>query len=297
MTLKPKPGRPAISTPGARHDVPRRSPVGVLVSVVVHGVVILLLARLVIVPGYDWRSLLGKPPEPEAVERIRYLGLPTDRIPRVDPSPPGGDNRPTRNRPAEAPRLIAPLTVPTAIAEPPRAAQRPVEGGSGPLVGSREPAQGVRPSFSDPRVWAPPAHEVPAQVSPRQRLDSAIASMVQSFDDSLAKIPRERAPGDWTYTRNGKKYGIDGRMIHLGNFSLPTAILALLPLNATANPSGVERDRRLSVIRGEIREQAARAARDDDFHAAVKALRARKEKERQEQRKAAAEQAPPVVKP
>ena len=109
--------------------------------------------------------------------------------------------------------------------------------------------------------------------------------MVQVLQDSLAQLPHERAPGDWTYTRNGKKYGIDGSLIHLGNFSLPTALLALLPMNATANPSALERDRRLTMMRGEIQAQAARAARDDDFYRAVKALRERKERERAEQKK------------
>ena len=130
-------------------------------------------------------------------------------------------------------------------------------------------------------------------------MDSAIAAMINPIEDSLARLPRERAPGDWTVERNGKKYGIDQKYIHLGNFSLPTAVLALLPLNVQGNPTTMERERRLSTMRGEIQEQAARVARDDDFRAAVKALRERKEKERLDQRKKSGEATPdrPVPNP
>jgi hypothetical protein len=54
----------------------------------------------------------------------------------------------------------------------------------------------------------------------------------------------------------------------------------LLPLNQTANPGQTERAKVLGQIRSEILDQAARGARDDDFRAAVKALRERKDKER-----------------
>jgi hypothetical protein len=122
-------------------------------------------------------------------------------------------------------------------------------------------------------------------MSPKARLDSSVADNLQRMNDSLALLPKERTPGDWTFTRNGKRYGIDQQFIRLGPFSIPTALLAALPLNVTANPTAVERDRRLSSMRFEIQEQAARAARDDEFRAAVKSLRERKLKEREDRKK------------
>lgn len=74
-------------------------------------------------------------------------------------------------------------------------------------------------------------------------------------------------------------------------------MLALLPMNnLQANPIGLERARRMSSMRSEIMEQAERAARDDDFYAAVRALRLRKEKERRDAaaRKQGVPPAPPV---
>jgi hypothetical protein len=136
-------------------------------------------------------------------------------------------------------------------------------------------------------------------MSPKQRIDSAIAERVHALEDSLAGIPHERAPGDWTFTRGGKKYGIDQKYIHLGDFSLPTALLALLPLNVQGNPATYERDKRNATYRADIQDQAARMARDEDFRAAVKALRERKEKERQDQKKKSSEPVPdkPVPEP
>ena len=108
--------------------------------------------------------------------------------------------------------------------------------------------------------------------------------------------PGDIAFFDQTFDRNGKKYGIDPKMIRLGDFSIPTALLALLPMNnVQANPTGIERARRLSSMRTEIMEQADRRARDDDFYAAVRALRLRKEKERAEA--AARQQGGQVVTP
>ena len=293
MSGKKRGGRRPISTPGENRGGTRRTPAGVVASLAIHAAVIVLIMRIVIIGPRELDKLLGTKKDPLPVERIGFLALPRSDSPQMETPRSGGDDRSLRAKPSEAPPpLVAPVAVPNSMGEPAKSSPAPEAGGSGETVGRGGPTQGVRPSFSDPRVWAPPAPIVVAPLSPKQRLDSAIVSMVQTFEDSLARLPQERAPGDWTVTRNGKKYGIDGRMIHLGNFSLPTALLALLPLNATANPSAVERDRRLNVLRAEIQAQAARAARDDDFHRAVKALRERKEKERADEKKAAAE--PPI---
>jgi hypothetical protein len=288
--------RRAISTPGQSGEPVRRSPAGIFASVAIHAIVIVALMRMVIGPR-ELDRLLGTKKNPLPVQSIGFLALPKSQTVPKEPPRAGGDNRAVRRTPPPPP-IVAPSAVPTAIAPPTAQVAPPDVGGSGAVVGSGGATQGVRPSFSDPRVWAvPPAPVVMAPLTPKQRLDSAIVSMVQTLEDSLARLPQERAPGDWTYTHNGKKYGIDGKLIHLGNFSLPTAILAMLPLNTTANPSALERDRRLNVMRGEIQAQAARAARDEDFYRAVKALRERKEKERAEQKKAAADQANPVIIP
>ena len=54
----------------------------------------------------------------------------------------------------------------------------------------------------------------------------------------------------------------------------------------TSNPTTYQKNQQLGLVRREIQEQAARMGRDDDFKAAVKALRERKDKERSDKKAA-----------
>src|SRR5581483_2570607 len=107
----------------------------------------------------------------------------------------------------------------------------------------------------------------PTRKTYSERLDSVLAARVQAHNDSLAAIAANaaRAPGDWTFSKNGKKYGIDSKKIYLGDFSIPTAILALLPLNRGGNPTEVAAERALNFQRREIQEQAQRAMNAEEF--------------------------------
>jgi hypothetical protein len=221
---------------------------------------------------------------PPVVERIGFVAMPKGDPNEKEPARAGGNGRPiVRNvNPTPAmPPLVAPTIVPKGLPDLPRPF-RPgdEEAGSGPIVATGGPARGIRPQFTDPRVWAPAAPVVQMPLTGTRKLDSTLATRLGALNDSIALVPKEREPGDWTVERDGKKYGIDGKFIRLGKFQLPTAALALLPLNQTANPGQTERARAIGQIRSEILDQAARGARDDDFRAAVKALRERKDKER-----------------
>jgi hypothetical protein len=203
----------------------------------------------------------------------------------------GGDNRRVTSKVAPAP-LVTPLAVPSELPpEPPKNATpaapvAPAEGGTGGVVDGGGPTRGVTPQFIDPRLWAPTG---PAPAKPKtstERLDSTIASRVQHVEDSLNAIGPQRAPGDWTVKgKDGKQYGIDQKYIHLGNFSIPTALLALLPLNVQGNPATYGESKRIGAMRADIIEQEARSARDEDFNAAVKELRQRTQKERADKAK------------
>jgi hypothetical protein len=287
--------RRAISTPGERPDPARRGPASILVSVAIHLVAIAILVRIAIVP-FSWLGV-SRPAEPEATH-VQYLRTAADSLVRQRA---GGDNRRDTNTPAAAP-LVAPTEVPSELPpEPPKssAPAAPVESGTGPVIGGGGPTRGVTPAFIDPRLWAPTD---PAPVRPRtqtERLDSAIASRVHHLEDSLRAIGPQRADGDWSWTgKDGKKYGIDQKYIHLGNFSIPTALLALLPLNVQGNPTTYDNAKRVGMMRAEILDQSARAARDEEFNQAVKELRDRKQKERAAKAKAdqTIPDAPPPVK-
>ena len=224
---------------------------------------------------------------PVMPERISFqVMLPTGGEPERRPPRDGGDGReaapdapPAPIAPGIAPRDV-PANVPAAPAEP----RDPV--GSGPLVGSGGPAQGIRPSFTDQRLWVAPSEIIIAPIVPLTRADTLrlmIQARAVAMMDSISRLPSDAGrQGDWTMDRNGKKYGIDQGFIRLGNFSVPTAVLAMLPMNVQANPIAMERARRLNSMREEIQSQAARSIRDDEFRKAVRALRERKEKERRE---------------
>lgn len=171
---------------------------------------------------------------------------------------------------------------------------------TGPLASGRGPLRGLQPGFTEPRIWI----EAPLIVAPAltgdAKLDSAVAANVRAFNDSIAAItysPNKFERGDWTYTtKDGKTYGIDQQFIRLGKFSIPTALLGLLPMNKMqGNPIAYERDRRLAAMRFDIMEHAQIAMNEEEFRRAVKAIRDRKEKERKAALEKAKRKEPPKV--
>ena len=274
----------------------RRISGSLLISIAVHIVfgAALLWVLSIPAPFNQWLKQYRGAPIP--VERIGFLQLP-NRGTNV-PGRSGGNGRPvTRHRGPAAP-LTAPTTVPTGIPQPVPGAAGAPEAGSGPVVGRGGAEQGIVPSFSDPRLWLPPGPVVTAPKTPSQRLDSAIVARLQVHLDSMQAIAANagRAPGDWTFEKNGKKYGIDSKKIYIGDHTLPTAILALLPLNSGGNPILAQQDKALAFQRAEIMENAQRAMNEEEFREAVKRIRERKQREhdaelkaREERRKKAAQ--------
>lgn len=270
----------------------KQAPRGVpafVVSIILHVVIGGALLWIIAIPN-QLTSLLSEFGRPAKVERIGFLALPRAPEPPREAPRAGGDNRMDRGRPSAAPArpLVSPVDVPSEVREvrpttpePPKS-----EGGSGDLIDGGGPTRGVRPSYNDPRLWLPVGPVVTAPMRPTTRAESlqtTLAEKIRFINDSIAVANgNPRAPGDWTVNLGGKKYGIDQQYIRLGKFSIPTAVLGMLPFNVTANPVAMERQRVMSEMSRQIQEQSARASRDDDFKAAVRALRERKDKERRE---------------
>ncbi len=253
-------------------------------------IMVLVVPALVVPVAFELlRDDQGRVVTPERITFVTTVpesGAPSTEAPRA-----GGDGRAPSEElaPATEPAipLVAPVEVPATPPVAPETRADPARG-VGPLVGGGGPTQGIRPSFNDPRLWRSPTGEVTGPVLPLTRADSLRAMLhanAAAYVDSVTRVegPPGRAPGDWTFERNGQRYGIDPQFIRLGKFSIPTAILALLPMNTNqANPTATERARRLSSMREEILDQASRMQREDEFRAAVRALRERKERERRE---------------
>jgi hypothetical protein len=158
-----------------------------------------------------------------------------------------------------------------------------VEGGTGRSVATN-PVTGIVPAQPDPRLTTEGTIFFPAPKSHAERVDSAVRATIAAYNDSVARAyaMRGRAPGDWTYEKNGQKWGMDPNKIYLGKFAIPSAVLAALPIRVQGNPGEGLVDRLAPTRRGDILVHAESQAHDDDFNAAIRRIRERKDKERAE---------------
>jgi len=244
-----------------------------LVSVGVHLVVAVALMRMLIV------NMGLSPIQKRQTVREQHVGFVriSGGVKVPLPGRSGGDGKPLTPREIH---VVAPVSIPTTIPAPSGPVTKPTEEGTGLLVGTGGPTRGVRPQYSDPRVWEPPGPVVSAPKSVKQTIDSLIADAIAPYNDSVAAAAQRRDPTDWTIEKGGYKWGIDRRAIRLGPVSIPTALLAMLPLNLQGNPSTMERDRSYAAMNRDITWHAQQAINEADFMKAVRSIRERKERER-----------------
>ena len=275
-----------------RNQTPKRDYRSLALSLAMHVVLGVLVLRAAVGSG----SMLGyfRTGEPRAMpvsEKVTYVPLPRGGADSSRTQADGGNNRVAAPNVSRAAPLRAPISIPTTLPPAaPRASQSDDQGGSGPLVGGGGPLRGVQPSYADPRVWSGPGPIVGAPKTEDERRDSVLQQRLSRYRDSLAVATRgaeKQGPPSWVLERNGEKYGVDQKYIHLGKFSLPTAILAALPFNTAkyTNPIAQDRLRKQEAIRLEINEQAQRRLNEAEFRTAVKNIRERKERERKEAEK------------
>lgn len=265
----------------------KRSVPPMVVSLALHTLVVIGLWNVLKLP-LGLEQYFGARQVDRPRERLNYVTVPT-------PPPPSAAAPSRRTAPAvphapEPAPLVSPREIPTALppvpGEPPM--NRPnVPAVTGPIAGGTGPTRGVQPTFDDPRVWLPDPPLVYAPKTREQRLDSAITTSLALYLDSLAAnayLPNKFERGDWTMERGGQKYGIDKNYIRLGRFSIPTALLALLPINRMqGNPIAMERERSMATMRADIMYHAQAAMNEEQFRKAVRAIRDRKERERKAQ--------------
>lgn len=192
---------------------------------------------------------------------------------------------------ALAPASAAPDTAPAAVQVRVGAGGRDTSAAAGrgsrsgrDLVGRGLAA--LTPQYGSGLLWVRPLIDLTFTSRPI-RLDSAVAIRMRAMADSVDKHP----PADpnanpyvsrpWTFRAGGKTYGLDSKGLHLGDFTIPTALLAFLSM-PQGNIDQARANRALMEMRGDILRAAARAQAEDDFRRAVRELRARKDKERQD---------------
>lgn len=246
-----------------------------VISVGVHAVVATALMRMLILSADDFTTRKKQAAEPG--ERVSFVAVAQPGRAAPTMGRVGGDGRPVQSREI---RVEAPSVIPQGIPAPNPDAEATVEEGNGPLVGGGGPVRGVRPSYSDPRLWQPPTEIVSPPKSVAETIDALIVEGIKPYNDSLARVAERRDPTDWTVEKGGYKWGIDKRAIRLGPVSIPTALLALLPLNLQGNPIQMDRDRTYAAMHRDISWHAQQGVNEADFAKAVRSIRERKERER-----------------
>jgi hypothetical protein len=117
-----------------------------------------------------------------------------------------------------------------------------------------------------------------------QKNDSAVKAIYMAYREAeiAAEENRGRSPRDWTFEKGGNKYGIDSQYVYLGKFKLPSAILAAIPFNyGGVDGNRIIQSRNANWIQNDIYTHS-QGLSEDDFRAAVKRIRERKEREKKE---------------
>lgn len=249
--------------------------------------------------GYPMPEFLHKA-EP-IPERVKYVTLTHGGSATGTARTPGTGKA---SKPTPEQQLVAPIDAPSTIAPP--AAVKPEAGGdngrdAGSGTGANGAIEGMRPLLADGRLYTiPRGLSGPEPKGHKELLDSAFKDQFARYRDSTMAFAAVRAngqrPGDWTVKdKDGNTWGIDPQFIRLGKFSIPTMLLALLPLNVQGNGPQIYENRRIAAMTEDIKFQAVHAQNAEDFTSAVQRIRERKDRERSDQLKRRREITPDVV--
>ncbi|MEP6836039.1 MAG: hypothetical protein ABJB74_21800 [Gemmatimonas sp.] len=282
----------------------RTTPRTLLAAIAVHVLVIAILVRLVTLGHglHDWFGL--KPLMETPQERITYV---EPRKPEPKPPEPKRVPKPVVQEVQVEPTapVLAPTPPTTEVAIDPALIAAGRSGGDSSSTGIGKPRPlginpaliGLAPVNSDPRVWASGAGVINVPRSPQQLMDSVIGYAIAAAADSIDSIARlydaNRKPAEWVKRmKNGDKWGWDKTGLRLGKYTVPNALLALLPASAQrgmqSNPIEARSSRAILLAREDIDRFQSQALGEADFKKALKEIRARKDREYEVRSKARA---------
>jgi hypothetical protein len=261
-----------------KKPVGRSSGGSLAASIAIH--VVLIAALVQIVFRYPLGQLMGLTEPDMRQERIQFVKLP----PQATENSGGGHTAsPVKNAAPAA--LRTPTIVPTVVPEahPSDSSQAQAAGGTGAGFGVSGSglATGIVPRQPDARIALEPGPMIRTAPLPAQVADSLVSLAIGIVRDSLSIADASRRKPEWTRKgKDGSTWGFDSTGIRLGKFTIPSALLAMLPLNISG-PSPIEA-RSAAYIRRDVLENGQRAISEDEFRAAVKRIRARKEREKRQ---------------
>jgi hypothetical protein len=111
----------------------------------------------------------------------------------------------------------------------------------------------------------------------------AVRGLIGVALDSAAREEATRRPAVpvWKGSVAGAEFGLEGPWLILAGVKIPAAVLGLLPVSAGApSPDQWEDARLLADRRADIERAAVRSRYQDDYRAAIRDIRERREAER-----------------
>jgi len=256
----------------------------IAISIAAH--VVLFIGLAAITFRFPLAQLFSRP-APTRQQTIRYVRV------APEPTPVASGTRARSGAEARAVAavrtILAPTSIPVGIPRPvaPTAVQGVVVGASNQAGRAPSMAAGVEPGIPDSRLAMNSTGVGRLPKTDAQRADSALSAIYDMYIDSVkaALANRGRDAGDWSWGgKDGNKWGWDPSGIHLGGITIPNAVLAALPLNigpSGRNMNALTEGRTDAYMASDIRMHA-NVMSEDDFRTAVKRIRDRKDRERQE---------------
>jgi hypothetical protein len=252
--------------------------VGVLISLALH-VLVLWGTRAVHVPSSPFVTPpVQTVPAPEGLVvvdvSVMEVEPETEAEPRPEPREPQPEPRPREIEVVE----VAPGEPREAIPGAPGVARpgAPEEPRAGEGLSN---AERLTPRFSDPRIWFDPRHPLlfGDRLARFARADSAVRAILRDWLDSLALSDEQmRRALDWTYEKDGKRWGISPEGLHLGDITIPIPFQLM--------PSGPQR-RELEQALRDLEEIQLQNLRDDVERIGEERRRAMQERSAEEARK------------
>jgi hypothetical protein len=227
----------------------RRLAAGLVVSALVHLAVLLATGRFLPEPAPFFRPALETEPAPEGLVVVEVADSPAEPEPET-PRPEPEEPRPRQPEETEVVQIV-PAPVPEAEGEP--ATDEPREEPGGQLTN----AERLRPRFSDARLWVDPRDPLlfGERLERFARADSAVRAILREWLDSLRLTEEQRRRAlDWTYEKDGKRWGVSPEGIHLGDITIPIPFQLM--------PSGPQRREFEQALR-DLQEIQSQDIRDD----------------------------------
>lgn len=201
---------------------------GLLVSVAVHLAVLLATGRFLPEPQPIFRPALDAEPAPEGLVVVDLPDSPAES--QEEPETPRPEPAEAQPRRPEETEVVEIAPAPEVEGEP--EVEEPAEPGETEPAERLTNAERLRPRFSDARLWIDPRDPLlfGERLERLARADSAVRAILREWLDSLRLTDEQRRRAlDWTYEKDGKRWGISPEGIHLGDITIPIPFMLLPP--------------------------------------------------------------------